>query len=269
MLIWLSAALDPDWPARPHIATIEPEKLLLEVTPSEVVGKPIAHYGVYEYAVTRLLRSYLQPGDVFVDVGANIGYYSTIAANIVGGSGRVFAFEPSDRIRARLLRNVALNEFTQVEVRSEAVSNRSGTVNLVEPESGKNDGLAFVDRSGSTGVSVAAIRLDDLPELAQRVPALLKVDVEGGEPEVFAGAKSLLTRRDAPSILFESFEIERDAALLRGAGYQLFQPTLCEGTLGLTSNLTAPRYRRWEAPNYLAAKSERGLRFAQELARSK
>ena len=263
---WANTKMDPGWPQRPLIVTLE-GGLMLEVIPGDVVGAPIARFGVFEFAVTELLRAYLAPGDVFVDVGANIGYYSVIAGGIVGEAGRVYAFEPSPRIRARLVRNIALNQMANVvEVRPEAASIQAGTVRLVEPVGTGNDGLAYVDTSpGARGIEVAAIRLDGLSELASRTPSLIKVDVEGGEPNVFQGASGLLARADAPTIVFESFEIARDAAILQAFGYEVFQPRLRSGAVRLVSDLSAPPYRRWEAPNFLAVKSERGRRFAAAL----
>lgn len=261
---WVNTSVDPTWPKRPFISTIVPERLLLEVIPADVIGLPIARFGVYEFATSQLVREYLAPGDVFVDVGANIGYYSVIAGAAVGHSGRVFAFEPSARMRARLERNVQLNELRQVTVRPEAVTASSGVVRLIEPQGTGNDGLAYVDvNGGSAGVDVRSIRLDEQPELASRSPALIKVDVEGGELEVFRGATGLLDRIDAPSIIFESFELARDAALLREFGFQVLQPAMQRGKVRLTRDLQAPPYRRWEAPNFLAVKSERGRKFAE------
>jgi FkbM family methyltransferase len=234
------------------------------VVPSDIIGMPIARFGVYEFAVSKLVREYLKPGDVFVDVGANICYHTVIAAGMVGHSGLVHAFEPSSRIGARLERNVVLNALSQVRVRAEAVGSQSGFVKLVEPENTGNDGLAYVDSSGEgAGTEVLSVRLDELTELRDRPPALTKVDVEGGEPDVFRGASSLLDEPEAPSILFESFEIARDAPMLRSRGYQVFQPALSSGVLPLT--LDAPRYRRWEAPNFWAVNSVRGRQFVETI----
>jgi FkbM family methyltransferase len=261
---WVNTSVDPAWPTRPLITTIAPERLMLEVVPTDVIGMPIARFGVYEFAVSQLVRQYLRPGDVFVDVGANIGYYSVIAAAAVGPTGAVHAFEPSARVRARLERNVALNQMKQIHVRPEAVTAQSGYVRLVEPQGMKNDGLAHVATDDSSaGVEVRALRLDELPELSAPAPHLIKVDVEGGEPAVFRGASGLLARSDAPSIIFESFEIARDAAILREHGYQILQPALQRGSVRLTRDLNAPRYRHWEAPNFLAVKSPRGLEFVE------
>jgi len=262
---WVNTSVDPTWPKRPLIANIAPEGLMLEVVPSDVIGLPIARFGVYEFAVSQLVREYLKPGDVFLDVGANIGYYSVIAGATVGPAGAVYAFEPSTRIRARLQRNVELNQMRQISIRGEAVTAGAGIVRLVEPQGVGNDGLAYVQTNGdSSGIEVRAISLDDLSEFSEHTPHLIKVDVEGGEADVFRGARGLLNRSDAPSIIFESFEIQRDAAILQAHGYQVLQPALQKGLVRLTRDLEAPPYRRWEAPNFLAVKSERGRQFIME-----
>jgi FkbM family methyltransferase len=263
---WINDRFDPYWSSRPFISTIEPEKLLLEVIPGDVVGKSMVYFGVYEYALSTLLRAFLKPGATFVDVGANIGYYTVLAASLVGSGGRVYAFEPSPRVRRRLERNVELNQLAQVRIRSEALTREAGMVRLIEPEGRNNDGLAYVDKAGGTdGVEVRAMRLDDDPELAARVPDLIKVDVEGGEPDVFAGAERILSANQAPSVFFESFELARDAGILRAYGYDVFQPAWQDGAVRLTDDLRLPAYRRWEAPNFVAVKSEPGRALVEQL----
>ena len=180
----------------------------------------------------------------------------------MGPSGAVYAFEPSARIRVRLERNVELNEMRQINVRSEAVTCKSGVVRFVETPDVANDGLGYVQTSEqNTGVEVRSVSLDEVSEFSERTPTLIKVDVEGGEPEVYRGARALLERADAPSIIFESFHIDRDAAILREHGYHVLQPALRNGSVRLTRDLQAPPYRRWEAPNFLAVKSARGQEF--------
>lgn len=264
---WLNTRLDPRWPTRPYITSIEPEGLLLEVIPSDVIGKPIARFGSYEFAVSALLRAFLKPGDVFVDVGANIGYFSVLGASRVGPSGLVLAFEPNRRIRARLERNVSLNDLTQVRVRSEAVSDAEGTLHLLEPAATDNDGLSRLVRASEPGsVPTKTLRLDAVAELLASPPSLIKVDVEGHELEVFAGATGLLAQDDAPALVFEAFDVKPYVEALTGHGYAIYQPRLGARTVLLTADLQAPPYRTWEAPNFFAVKSREGRRFAAELA---
>src|SRR5215471_19195745 len=82
--------------------------------------------GLYRYghrdADINIVARLLEPGDVFVDGGAHVGLFTLVAARRVGPGGRVIAFEPSPANRQRLLDNVALNGFTQVDVRPEALA---------------------------------------------------------------------------------------------------------------------------------------------------
>jgi FkbM family methyltransferase len=264
---WLNTQLDPRWPTRPYITSIEPEGLLLEVVPSDVIGKPIAFFGSYEYAVSALVRSYLDRGDVFVDVGANLGYFTVLGAAAVGPSGLVLAYEPHAAIRARLERNVSLNALTQVRVRGEAVSDVDGTLRLLDVNEAHNAGLSRLARpTEGGGVPVKTIRLDSVPELRRAPPRLIKIDVEGHELEVFGGAAGLLAHDDAPALLFEAFDVERYAAVLASHGYAVYQPRWSARSVRLTSDLGAAPYRSWEAPNFFAVKSRAGRRFAAELA---
>ena len=198
---------------------------------------------------------------------ANIGYYSMIAATLVGPRGRVVAFEPSRRVREQLLRSSSLNGFEQLTVRSEAVGAVAGEVGFKEP-AGDNHGLGRVVEGVGAGDSVVrCVRLDDEP-LAKSV-ALIKVDVEGGESAVFDGARRLLESPDAPSLLFEWFRLERDRRLLDELGYRIFVPGLSARRFCLRTLQQAPRaaYRSWEPPNFFAVKSRRGFEFcARHLA---
>ena len=274
LFVQLRGLLDREWWTRPYVTTLAPyTDALIEVIPAEKRGLALIYYGIIEYAPTRLVNAYLKPGDTFIDVGANIGYYSMIAGRAVGREGHVVAFEPFDRVRASLERSVKLNGFTHVEVRSEVVDRASGIIDLFEVTDRTNEGLSstVVPPDHSTRVSHQCVSLDEV--VARRGEAarvdFLKVDVEGGEDAVFAGARALLERDVAPSILFESFVPQRDHATLRSFGYRIYEPRLdATGKLRLhpVNAGTVPRpYRRWEAPNYFAVKSPRGDAFVRAL----
>jgi FkbM family methyltransferase len=258
------SALDGGFSARPFIATLAGGTGVLEVRPNETIGRAVAESGVYEFAPSEIVRAYLRRGDIFADVGANLGYYTVLAAERVGASGRVVAFEPYAPVRARLLRNVALNEFSHVEVVPLCVGARAGTAYLAPPACEQNAGTAEMRTEQSPGSTPASVvPLDEA--LHGRTPALVKVDVEGHEAEVFAGASALLSSEDAPSIVFESFRVAEDAALLQRHGYEVFSPVLDRGRVALLPlSANQPYYRDWEAPNYFAAKSARGLAFVRD-----
>lgn len=134
-----------------------------------------------------LFKDYCRPGDVIVDVGANIGEVSIIVSQRVGANGRVFAFEPHPRIFQYLLGNLALNQCANVAARNLAIGSAAGTVRMTDD---KRDDMNRIMAAG--GIEVRCSTLDD--ELPEASIALLKVDVEGTELSVLKGAAAVLQR---------------------------------------------------------------------------
>jgi FkbM family methyltransferase len=116
----------------------------LLVRTDDVLGRVLAISGVHEPNVTAAFTDALEPGDVCLDVGAHIGYYTVVAAKIVGAAGHVHAFEPSPDSYRRLVRNVELNALENVTMHELAVDEEAGTAILYEP-TGQNSGLATLD----------------------------------------------------------------------------------------------------------------------------
>ncbi|HKI11148.1 MAG TPA: FkbM family methyltransferase [Candidatus Acidoferrum sp.] len=153
--------------------------------------------GIGEPQVQQALVNYLRPGMTFYDLGANIGYFSLIAARLVGPTGRVVSFEADPEIAARLRENLARNNFSHARVEQKAVWSGVTTVSFarVDPHTSPDRGLGHVcaDSSGDT-ITVKAISLDSYVT-PQNSPDFLKCDVEGAEAEVFRGAERLLAER--------------------------------------------------------------------------
>lgn len=164
-------------------------------------------FGLYEPAESELVHSYLRKGDVFIDVGANIGYYSLIASEAVGQETRVHAIEPVPANAQALRETIALNGITNIEVRQVAAGSHRGVTELhiaAEPvgNSAWASGVPSALRTGT--IVVPTISIDEYAETeAISSVRLVKIDVEGFEPEVLAGMKSILSRYDAPAILCE------------------------------------------------------------------
>jgi FkbM family methyltransferase len=135
------------------------------------------------------LRRYLKPDDIFVDVGANIGYLTITGAKAVGPNGKVFSFEAHPRIFGYLQENVALNGLSNVTARNVAVGNTNGTVDLLECPG--DDSQSCVAH-GNGAVAIPMVSLDDIFPNPEPV-ALLKIDVEGYEKFVLEGADRLLS----------------------------------------------------------------------------
>jgi FkbM family methyltransferase len=154
----------------------------------------IRSQGVWEADVMKLLRRSLRPGGVFVDVGANVGFHTVLAARLVGPGGRVFALEPApwtlELLRANLWRSSV--EATVLPV---AAAETRGTVRLaLDPEHRSG---ARLGGTGEDGVEVTTAPLDELlPDVSVDV---LKVDTEGAEPLVLRGAAGLIAR--SPGLL--------------------------------------------------------------------
>ena len=153
--------------------------------------------GRVELPVQRALAELLTPAAVCFDVGANVGFYSLLAARIVGPEGRVVAFEPHPENVKALERNVRANGLANVVVVPKAVSRTSGGARLA----GSDRATAHLDES--RGLDVDTITLDEFvaaePSLA---PSVVKIDVEGHELEVLAGAQRTL-EAGRPAIVCE------------------------------------------------------------------
>jgi FkbM family methyltransferase len=163
-----------------------------------------AFEGEGEPEVQSALVSLLRPGMTFYDVGANIGYFSLLAARLVGQSGYVVAFEADPEIAARLRENAARNSFTWIAVEQQAVCAEPKTVffQRANPATSPDRGLGHIVSHEVVGaIQVDGVSLDDYTSTV-RPPDFLKCDVEGGEVEVFSGAERLLRER-RPGILCE------------------------------------------------------------------
>lgn len=144
----------------------------------------------FEPVESSLASNYLKKGMSFIDVGANVGYYSLMAASIVGSTGRVIAFEPSQYAFRRLLGTVDENRIKQIIVNPFALSDSAGKNNLYIQDSRLgNHSPSMVPDDHGQPASVLTERLDVyLDEHEIRNIDLMKIDVEGFEPNVIRGA---------------------------------------------------------------------------------
>ena len=145
------------------------------------------------------LSSYLKKGDLFVDVGANIGVLTLTAAAIVGDSGKVISIEAHPRIYGYLQQNVAMNSFRNISLINAVVGEKKGKVCFSDNRADDQNAVVLE--------SALEVKMDTLDELVGRelkIINLLKVDVEGYEKFVFDGASRILWATEC--IYFESWE---------------------------------------------------------------
>jgi FkbM family methyltransferase len=164
----------------------------------DLIQSYIFHFSVWEPEISNLIVQNLAPGDVFIDVGANIGYDSLLGSWRVGPSGKVVAIEASPKAFGQLQANIELNAFAAKNVRAVqvAASDRQGVLELYDLFAG-NMGAAttIAGRGGTRIASVEAKPLVDIltPDEINTV-RLIKIDVEGAEPAIMDNILESLSR---------------------------------------------------------------------------
>ena len=195
------------------------------------------YMGEFEPVERAFLKAFLRPGDIFVDVGANLGLFTLLAARYVGHEGSVYAFEPNPTTFERLQDNVALNRFKRVRCIPLALSDTEANLPLTIGLEGWDawSSLAYpVGASAVTTISTGCITWDRFAvteRLLGRV-AMMKIDVEGWEAKVLSGASTALIRPDAPLLQVEFTDAAAYAAgsscrdlyhLLEQLGYSMYR----------------------------------------------
>jgi FkbM family methyltransferase len=212
--------------APPTEAVPTKEGFLVHVDPTDyAVGHTISVTGTYEPEVSATVRSLLRPGATFVDAGANIGWFSLLAAGLVGPGGRVVAVEPNPLNCDLARRSAEASGFANIEVFTVALSDRTRTVAL--ETDGSNGRVVPIDGPPPQPVRasfvVAAHPLDLLlNEAGVQHVDVVKLDVEGAEPLVLAGAPEMLAR-DRPALVSEFYPLALDSSPWGGADAYLAQ----------------------------------------------
>jgi FkbM family methyltransferase len=177
----------------------------LMVRPRQFSAVWTVYDGVHEWEELQFCLRYLRPGDHFVDVGANVGVFSTLVGTRIPAL-RITAVEPFPPVRADLVANLALNDLDATVVEA-AVSHAAGTATFEVLDRDVLNRLAPPGTSAgtggtTTGITVPVTTLDEL--VGGDPPALVKIDVEGSELDVMRGARRLLADPvRAPVLLFE------------------------------------------------------------------
>jgi FkbM family methyltransferase len=182
--------------------------------------------GHFELEIQNALKRELKAGDVFYDVGANAGFFTLIGARLVGPSGRVVAFDPAPENCESVREQVELNGYapfcTAVQ---KAVGGAAGSATFSFDTSGSTMGHLGGARRGERSVEVEVTTLDDAAA-ALGAPTFIKLDVEGAEGDVMAGAHRLLSSGAArPAWLIELHDPQCEAEVKRhlaAAGYHFF-----------------------------------------------
>lgn len=185
----------------------------MQLNPAEMVDSALLLFPqVYDHREIAYMRGALAPGDVFLDVGANIGFYSLVASRCVGTTGRVIAIEADPYSHQRLTNNVRLNAMANVTALNVGVSDCEETLRLGVNADGNRGESSFLLQS-DTGVDVACKSLLSLLK-AEGIHQIrgAKFDIEGFE---FRVLRQFL--EDAPTALYPHFIIIEHNPLWREA----------------------------------------------------
>lgn len=240
--------------------------------PGEYIQRRILTDGVYEPEIARALSVVLRPGDVFFDVGANIGLHSIIAASC---GAEVHAFEPAPHLLKKIEHNVRLNRLEGgIRIVPLAASNRAGAATLYLAErqdDGSHSLLQGVPGQTITGVPITTTTLDSyVAETSVAPPALVKIDVEGAEALALDGAQNLLASPQPPIFIIETADrladsIGESAASVLGRlsrhGYRIF--ILRAGASGVLQEIP-PEGALHSVTNYLAIHANSARRLPAE-----
>ncbi|MBL8702113.1 MAG: FkbM family methyltransferase [Alphaproteobacteria bacterium] len=205
-------------------------------TRNDLIGRFLEMYGEWAEAELALLEPLIRPGDVIADVGGNIGAHAVPFAKWVGPKGRVLAFEPQRYLFGLLCANAVINDATALHPQNVAVGSEPGRIAIPAVDYravGNYSAVSLADSkieanagapAGDGGPEwVSCQRLDDVFADATRL-RLIKIDVEGMEGAVLAGAQSVI-RRLRPLIYLEVNRPETGDSLLdriRALGYRSY-----------------------------------------------
>ena len=206
------------------------------LNPTDPVVSGALHFGVYEKAETRFFQSACRDGMTFLDVGANLGYYTALAARAVGPNGRVLAVEPDPDSFGYLEQTIAANAVGNVEAFPVAASDAPATLPLYISTDNRGDNRLYASGEDRPQVEVTARPLDALlRENKIDTVDLIKIDVQGYEPKVIAGLRETIAASPNLTLLTEFWPQGIDEA---GEDANEFLQTLRE--LGLTLHELQP-----------------------------
>jgi FkbM family methyltransferase len=186
---------------RPKTILVEVGGIKLYLNSKSTFAPDLMVTGTYDKGTTRLIKDLIKPGMVILDIGANVGYYSLIAAQLVGEKGKVFAFEPAPDNFAFLTKNIEVNGFGNIIPVPKGVSNKSGKGSLFLLDAPDEHTMREHNEKRATEVEVTSV--DEFMGNINRPVDLIKMDVEGSEMRVLEGTVETIRRNPELKIITE------------------------------------------------------------------
>ncbi|MDQ3630135.1 MAG: FkbM family methyltransferase [Actinomycetota bacterium] len=234
-----------------------PWKLPISFQPGSIIGTQLVRTGVHDLVLSEALFRVTEPGDVCLDVGANIGYTTSLLATRSGPGGRVISYEPAPDTFALLSKNVQSwrgAPIADIQIRQMAVSSEESQLMLTTPVAHRGDPGGRTLEEVSDRLAAIPVQCSTLDGAGVDNIGVLKIDVEGHELAVLQGCQRLLERRDIRDVVFEEHRSPPTAVTRRlsEAGYTVFRIEQKLGGPRLVERIEDEFPIYWDAPNYLA-----------------
>ena len=198
------------WPGG-SIIEIEDSKMYINLRDEPFLRKTFEAYistPHWDELTTNTFKEVVKEGDVVLDLGANLGYYSLLAARLVGSQGKVYAFEPEPRNYRLLLKNIKLNGYSNIIPLQKAVSDETGKVKLFlsSKDSGAHNIRDSSNRIESREfVEIEAVNLDEFFAGKNHSVNVIKMDIEGSEPKAFLGMQRIMSENRDLKLFIEFY----------------------------------------------------------------
>ena len=157
---------------------------------------------IYGPFMTEMFKRIVKKDDVVVDLGAHVGYYSLLASRIVGEEGRVYAFEPDPETYRQLVKNIELNQYSNINAIPKAISNKVGTARLFLTP-GRSENTLYQPKGLRRYVEVKTETLDHFFRQSGYDINAIKMDIEGGEMDALVGMERLMRENNNLTMFLE------------------------------------------------------------------
>lgn len=203
---------------KPDFVIVGNNKMYIDKN-DRVVSAKLLLDGVWEEYETELFKKNLKKGDVVIDIGANIGYHTLIAAELVGSRGHVYAFEPDPHNFQFLEKNVNANKYKNVTLINKALSNKKGRSKLfLSNEDNYGDFRIYDSQDKRPSIDIELITLDQYFSKNKKID-VIKIDVQGAEGLVLKGGTSLLKRTKKLTLFTEFWPMALEMSGVTGTEY--------------------------------------------------
>jgi len=200
-------ALLVKWMIRTRRRWHKSESLRFHIDPCSAFGLRLLKYGIYEAEMINSIKKLLKPGDTFIDLGGNEGYFSVIGAKQVGANGRVFCIEPQERLWPTIIKNASANNFSNITLVPLGISNIPGQALITLYPSLNTGASSIVSTFRSRFYPNQIISLCTLDSLIKNYfiekVDLLKIDIEGFEVNALISASESLKNKRIKKLLIE------------------------------------------------------------------